>query len=101
MRVRKPGEIEATDRCLMLQDKRDLELGRNLAFSFAKEFLPGQKENVVDCFCNKGAHGRFKDLLDRHDALAHWHAFEAKQTEVALREWCRQNAIQLADPPRA
>ena len=92
-----PADIETSDRYLMLPDKRDLELGRNLAFSFAEEFLPNQYENVVDCFRKQGAYARFKDLLDKHDALTQWHEFEAKQKEVALREWCRQNDIQLAD----
>ncbi len=95
-----PDDIETSDRYLMLPDKRDLELGRNLAFRFAEEALPNEYENVVDCFRKKGAYGRFNDLLDRHDALTQWHEFEAKQTEIALREWCQQNAIQLADPPQ-
>ena len=96
-----PDDIETSDRYLVLPDKRDFELGRNLAFSFAAETLPNEYENVVDCFRKKGAYGRFKDLLDRHDALTQWHEFEAKQTEIALREWCRQNDIQLDDPPPA
>ncbi len=95
-----PDDIETSDRYLMLPDKRDLELGRNLAISFAEECLPNEYENVVDCFRKKGAYARFKDLLDRHDALTQWHQFEAKQTEIALREWCRQNDIQLADSPQ-
>ena len=93
-----PDDIETSDRYLLLPDKRDLELGRNLAFVFAEEFLPKEYENVVDCFRKNGAYGRFKDLLDRHHALAQWHDYEAKQTEVALREWCRQNDIQLEAP---
>ena len=93
-----PDDIETSDRYLMLPDKRDLDLGRNLAISFAEEALPDEYENVVDCFHKKGAYSRFKDLLDRHDALAQWHAFEAKQTEIALREWCLRNAVQLVDP---
>ena len=78
MRVRKPGDIEAFDRHLMLQDKRDLELGRNLAFSFAKEFLLGQNENVVCCIRKKSAYARFKDLVERHNALTRSHELEAK-----------------------
>ena len=96
-----PDDIETSDRYLMLPDKRDLELGRNLALSFAEEFLPSEFKSVVDCFHKQGAYSRFKDLLDRHDALAQWHEFEAKQTEIALREWCRQNDIELADLPQA
>lgn len=96
-----PDDIETSDRYLMLPDKRDLELGRNLAFSFAEEALPDEYENVVGCFHKKGAYSRFKNLLVRHDALDQWHAFEAKQKEIALREWCRQNDIQLEDPTQA
>lgn len=94
-----PDDIETSDRYLMLPNKRDLELGRNLAFSFAQECLPNEYENVVDCFRKKGAYSRFKDLLDRHDALTQWHEFETKKTEIALREWSEQNDIQLTDPP--
>ncbi len=43
-------DIETSDRYLMLPDKRDLELGRNLAISFAEDALPNEYENVVDCF---------------------------------------------------
>lgn len=84
-----PDDIGTSDLYLMLQDKRDLALGRNLAISFAEEALPDQYETVVDCFRKKGAYGRFKELLERNHALAKWHEFEAKQMEIALREWCR------------
>lgn len=96
-----PDDIDTSDRYLMLPDKRDLELGRNLVFAFTEEALPDEYEKVVNYFRKQGAYARFKDLLDRHDALTQWHEFEAKQTEMALREWCQQNAIQLADPPQA
>ena len=95
-----PDDIETSERYLMLPDKRDLELGRNLAFAFAEETLPDEYENVVNCFRKEGAYGRFKCLLDRHDALTQWYEFEAKKTEITLREWCRENAIQLADSPK-
>lgn len=81
-----PDDIETSDRYLMLPDKRDLELGRNLAISFAEEFLLDQYENVAACFRKKGAYAHLKDLLDRHDALAQRHDFKARQTELALRE---------------
>lgn len=90
-----PADIETSDCYVMLPDKRDLALGRNLAFSFAEQFLPDEYKNVVDCFRKKGDSARFKDLLDRHDALTQWHEFGAKQTEIALRGWCRQNDIQF------
>lgn len=92
-----PDDIKESGRYLMLPDKRDLELGRNLALSFAEASLPDEYDKVVDCFRRKGAYGHFKNLLDRHDALTQWFEFEAKQTEIALRQWCEQNDIQVAD----
>ncbi len=65
-----PEDLDSSDRYLMLPDKRDLDLGSNLAFSFTNANLPDEYRNVVDIFHRKGAYGRFKDLLDRHDALA-------------------------------
>ena len=38
-----------------------------------------------------------KALLVRRRALDRWHEFEAKATETALREWCAENGIELAD----
>ncbi len=97
-----PADIETSDRYLRVPDKRELDLGRDLALDFAAERLPGDYQTVVDFFGKRGAYGRFKDLLDSRGLLDQWHAFEERETESALREWCRENGIEVVeDPPRS
>lgn len=50
-----------------------------------------------DVLAPRGAFARFKDLLDRHDSLDAWHQWEAEHTRQALRGWCADNNIALAE----
>lgn len=88
-----PDDLESNDRYLPAPDQHTLDLGRGLAFRFARERLPDAAEEVYDCFRRKGAYARFKHLLDRRNALQHWYDFEAAETEAALRQWCRDNGL--------
>ena len=94
-----PADIETSDRYLRVPDRRELDLGRDLALDFAAERLPGDYQTVVDFFRKRGAYGRFKDLLDSRGLLDQWHAFEERETESALREWCRENGIEVVEDP--
>jgi hypothetical protein len=40
---------------------------------------------------------RFKDLLKSQAFLEKWYQFEAEAIEKALRDWCAENGIQIAD----
>lgn len=44
-----------------------------------------------------GAYSRYKDLLNRLGKLDMWYDFENNRIEVALRDWCRNNGIELED----
>jgi hypothetical protein len=78
-----------------LPDQRDLGLGRALVLSFAAERLPDEYDKVERIFSRKGAYARFKDLLERADALERWREFEAAAKEKALREWCAENGVEV------
>ena len=90
-----PDDLEESGAYIALPDRRDLDLRRPLALSFVDEALPDQWKTVVEIFNRKGAYGRFKALLARHDALEAWYAYEAAATERALRDWCAENDIAL------
>jgi hypothetical protein len=64
-------------------------------FRFTREFLPDDYDEVSQIFHRRGAYGRYKDLLSRKGLLDQWHQFEDKAAEEALREWCRDNEIEL------
>jgi hypothetical protein len=93
-----PEDIDDPDRYVAVPHKSDLDLGRDLVFRFAKHHLPDAYELVYDFFRKRGAYGRFKDLLIRKGQLEHWNDYEDKATRQALRDWCEENGLDIAEP---
>jgi len=91
-----PDDID-DEKYTAIPDKRELDLGKPLILDFAREFLPNDYDEVRRIFSRRGAYRRFKDLLVRRDALERWYDFSNKAEEVALREWCAQNGIDLSE----
>src|SRR3977135_2272400 len=77
--------------------KRELGLGKPLVLDFAREFLPGDFDDVSYIFSKRGAYKKFRALVIRRNVLERWYDFESKATERALREWCKDNSIEVAD----
>ncbi|HWK67408.1 MAG TPA: UPF0158 family protein [Rhizobiaceae bacterium] len=92
-----PEDMEESDEFLALPTKSDLRLGRDLVLSFVGEEAPDEWDNVYDMFRRKGAYGRFKQWLHEKDKLNAWYAFEAEATKEALREWCEDNDLVVAE----
>jgi hypothetical protein len=90
-----PDDIAESDDYLAVPDKRSLDLGSRLVFSFAEQEMPDEYGIVRDIFRRKGAYGRFKDFLHSKGRLEQWHEFEAKATEEALLGWCLDNGIAI------
>lgn len=88
-----PDDLETSDRYLVIPDKRELDLGRELALSFIEEKLPDDYDTVATYFRSRGAYSRFKDLLDARGVIQHWYDFERQAIESALCEWCEDNGI--------
>lgn len=92
-----PDDIDDAARYVALPNKHDFDLGKPLALAFARTHLPACYEQVCAMFSRRGAYARFKDLLDRHDRLDAWYQWETEQTRQALRAWCADNDIILAE----
>jgi hypothetical protein len=92
-----PDDIDDEEKYIALPDKRDLGLGKPLALDFAREFLPDDFDAVRSYFDRRRAYPKFKALLARRGAIDRWHAFEAKATEEALRDWCAVHSIEIVD----
>jgi hypothetical protein len=90
-----PDDIEDETKYVPLPDKRDLDLGKPLALAFAREFLPDDFDDVRYFFSRRGAYPKFKALLARRGAIERWHAYENAATEEALREWCKEQGIEV------
>lgn len=70
-------------------------MGKNLAMRFAAGHLLDAYNDVCRFFRKLGAYGRFKELLERSDRLGNWYEYEAQEIEQALREFSRENQINL------
>ncbi len=90
-----PEDIHNGDRYLPVPDKRDLDLGNQLAFDFATRYLAQHYDDVRDMFRRQGAYRRFKDFLERKDMLEKWYAYSDEQAAKALGEWCETEDLSL------
>lgn len=90
-----PEDIEDGSVYVAVPNKHDLNLGKYLALTFAEERLADSYQTVANNFHQRGAYGRFKDLLERKGLLQTWYDFEAKATEVALRKWAAEEGLSI------
>jgi hypothetical protein len=92
-----PEDVETSKQYISVPHRYDLDLGRNLVFTFVDEHLPGEWEAVRDIFRRKGAYSRFKHLLQSRGMLDKWYAFEESAVEKALREWAQESGIEFSE----
>lgn len=90
-----PADIETSDHYVCLPDRNELNLGRDLVFSFVRQNLPDAYDDVRQYFRKAGAYSRFKGLLGSRGLLDEWYRFEEEAIAVALREWCESNDLRL------
>jgi hypothetical protein len=91
-----PDDID-DEKYISIPDKRELDLGKLLVLDFARDFLPGDDDEVRHIFSRRGAYRRYKELLVRRGALERWYDFSNKSEETALRKWCAENGIETSE----
>ena len=89
-----PEDVENGD-YINIPHKNELGLGRDLVFDFVEEYLPQQAGKVNQIFSTRGAYRRFKDFLDSIGLLEDWYKFENEQTKIALKNWCKENGLEI------
>jgi len=90
-------EDEDSEDCVQVPHGNDLDLGQHLVWAFVEDRIPNEYDRVRAMFRRSGAYRRFKDFLDERDLLEAWYEFENQSQKKALREWCRDNDIELLD----
>jgi hypothetical protein len=90
-----PKEILESDEAIEIPHKNDLGLGNQLVFEFVRSNIPDDYEHIRDIFSRRGAYARYKDFLDSKNLLQSWYDFENKAQEKTLREWCKDNGIDV------
>jgi len=84
------------DTCIEIPHKNDLDLGQRLVFEFIERHLPDEYHRVRQIFRRRGAYGRYKDFLESKGLLESWYDFERQHEEQRLRQWCKENEIELS-----
>ena len=92
-----PDDSHESDEYIEIPHKNDLGLGKDFVFEFVSQHLPEEFDRVQNIFTRRGAYSRFKDLLERHQLLQNWYEFENIKEEQALRDWCKDNGMELSD----
>ena len=92
-----PEDIDDPEKYITIPHKNELDLGKALVMEFISEYLPEELDRVYAIFRHKGAYSRYKDLLERLGALDDWYNFENERRKTALKEWCRENNIEIKD----
>ena len=91
-----PEDYEDGTKYISVPHKNELNLGRDLVFQFIDQNLPQKSGEIQKYFRDRGAYSRFKNLLERSNLLEYWYTFEAEAVEGALREWAKENGIDVA-----
>jgi hypothetical protein len=90
-----PEDIDDPEKYIAIPHKNELDLGKALVIEFTSEYLPEELDRVYSIFRHKGAYSRYKDLLEKKGTLEDWYKFENERQELALKEWCRENNIEI------
>ena len=90
-----PDDFEESDRYIEIPHKNDLDLGRQLVDEFVNTTAPQLADDVSDIFRRRGAYGRFKSLLERHQLIEKWFKFENERESNAIKDWCRENNVEI------
>lgn len=90
-----PEAMWESDDTIEVPHKKDLGLGNQLAFDFVLSNSPDDYGYIRDIFSGSGAYRRYKDFLESKGMLQSWYDFESTAQERALREWCKDNGIEL------
>jgi hypothetical protein len=91
-----PSDVDDVEKYAIVPTRQDLRLGKRLAVRFVQTSLPARVEETHAMFAARGAYARFKDMLEREQALDAWYAFEAEAVERGLREWAESEALAVA-----
>jgi hypothetical protein len=96
----RPGDVDDPDKYVAVPNKYELDIGVRLVFDFTKAHLIDHYHEVRSIFRRRGAYGRFKALLARHNMVETWFSFSEERTSNALEEWCESEgfAVERPDP---
>lgn len=92
-----PDDIGEEGHYIPVPGQHTLELGRALVIDFVQRHMPSDEDEVRRIFRRAGAYARFSALVDKRGLRDRWHAFREQRTLDAMRAWCEQHGLNLAE----
>ncbi len=89
----RPEHVDDPDKYAPVPNKYELDIGVRLVFDFTKAHLIDHYHEVRSIFRRRGAYGRFKALLAKHNMVERWFSFSEERTLHALEEWCESKGF--------
>ena len=89
-----PDDID-DPKYIEIPHKNELNLGRPLVLEFTDTHIPEDFDQVDSFFQRRGAYAKFKNLLNTKGLLAEWYEFEEQEQVKALKDWCKDNGINI------
>ncbi len=90
-----PEDIYESDDYIEIPHKNDLDLGQHLVRQFVNREIPGLADTVKGFFSRRGAYSKYRSFLEGIGLLKKWQEFEETRTKETLKEWCKENGIEI------
>jgi len=91
-----PSEGDGDGGYVRVPSAGTLGIGDGLVLRFAATHLAADQDTVRDMFRDRNTEG-FARLLEERAASQAWERFHEEATRTALRRWCEENGLLLAD----
>lgn len=92
-----PSDVDDSEKYIPVPTRQDLDIGTRLAFDFATQYMPAQYDRVRRIFRRRGAYGRFKELIARHELLETWYTYSEERSLIMIREWCESEKLSVTE----
>jgi hypothetical protein len=89
-----PDDID-DPKYIEIPHKNELNLGKPLVLEFTVTHILEDFAQVDTFFQRRGAYAKFKNLLNTKGLLAEWYEFEEQEQVKALKDWCKDNGIDI------
>ena len=76
-------------------NSEELHFEFEFRLKFTATHIPEDFGQVDSFFQRRGAYAKFKNLLNTKGLLAEWYEFEEQEQVKALKEWCKDNGINI------
>ncbi len=90
-----PEDLGDPEHYIKIPHKNDLDLGKKLVLRFVSSEFPDSYDEVERIFRRKGAYSQYKTFLESRGLLEKWYKFEEAETDAALRQWAKDEELEL------